>query len=115
MIAIENTERKDGESFVRYMKRIVAMAADKRISYTEMNDALFGNDNVYSEDNSRKMFYGFEKLCKRLEDGVNISQRPCYRGLRRPSLADNGDEVFPRSRYMGRFHYRVGTRKHLRQ
>ena len=73
MIIIENTERKEGETFVQYMKRIVAMAADKRISYTEMNDALFGKENVYSEDNSRKMFYGFEKLCKKLEDGVNIS------------------------------------------
>ncbi len=73
MSIIEITERKEGETFIQYMKRIVAMAADKRISYTEMNDALFGKENVYSEDNSRKMFYGFDKLCKKLEDSVNIS------------------------------------------
>ncbi len=82
MIIIEVTERKEGETFIQYMKRIVAMAADKRISYTEMNDALFGNENVYSEDNSRKMFYGFDKLCKKLEDDVNISNNEILSEIR---------------------------------
>lgn len=64
------------------MKRIVAMAADKRISYTEMNDALFGDENVYNEDNSRKMFYGFNKLCKKIEDGVDISDNEMLAEIR---------------------------------
>ena len=47
--------------------------------------------------------------------GIRKSQRPGYCGLRRPTLADHGDEVFSGPRYLGRFHYCTGTRKHLRQ
>lgn len=66
------TERKENESFTRFMKRIVAMAADKRISYTEMGDALLGDKNVYSEDNLRKSFYVLSKVCDKLEDETDI-------------------------------------------
>ncbi|MDE7360535.1 MAG: metallophosphoesterase family protein [Oscillospiraceae bacterium] len=55
------------------MKRIVAMAADKRISYAEMGDALLGDENVYSEDNLRKAFYVLNKVCGRIEDEVSIN------------------------------------------
>lgn len=67
------TERKENESFTRFMRRIIAMAADKRISYTEMGDALLGDKNVYSEDNHRKSFYVLSKVCDKLEDETDIS------------------------------------------
>ena len=67
------TDQKDGETFVAYIKRIVSMAANKRITYTEMGDALLGSENVYGEDNLRKAFYVLNKLCNKLEDDVDIS------------------------------------------
>lgn len=70
---MSETERKENESFTRYMKRIVAMAADKRISYTEMGDALLGDKNVYSGDNLRKAFYVLSKVCDKLEDNVDLN------------------------------------------
>lgn len=67
-----NTEHKAGESYSRFMKRVVSMAADKRISYAEMGDALLGDENVYSEDNLRKAFYVLNKVCNKIEDEVPI-------------------------------------------
>ena len=67
------TECQKDESYARFMKRIVAMAADKRISYAEMGDALLGDENVYSEDNLRKAFYVLNKVCRKIEDEVLIS------------------------------------------
>lgn len=67
------TERNENETYARFMKRIVAMAADKRISYVEMGDALLGDENVYSEDNLRKSFYVLNKVCGKIEDEVPIS------------------------------------------
>lgn len=64
-------ERRDGERYLSYLKRIVSMAADKRISYTEMGDALLGDENVYSEDNLRKSFYVMSKVCKKIDDDVD--------------------------------------------
>lgn len=68
---ISSTDRKDGESFTAYLKRIVSMAADKQISYAEMGDALLGDENVYSEDNLRKAFYVLNKLSNKLEDDIS--------------------------------------------
>lgn len=68
----EQTERKENESYARFMRRVVAMAADKRISYTEMGDALLGEENVYSEDNLRKQFYMLSKVCHKLEEDADI-------------------------------------------
>lgn len=48
------------------------MAADKRISYTEMGDALLGDKNVYSEDNLRKAFYVLTKVCDKFEEETDI-------------------------------------------
>lgn len=48
------------------------MAADKRISYTEMGDALLGEGNVYSEDNLRKAFYVLSKVCNKFEEDADI-------------------------------------------
>lgn len=62
------TERNENETYLRYMKRIVSMAADKRISYAEMGDALLGDKNVYSDDNLRKAFYVLSKICEKIED-----------------------------------------------
>lgn len=67
------TERKENESYVGFMKRIVAMAADKRISYTEMGNALLGTKNAYGEDNFRKSFYVLNKVCNKLDDDVVVS------------------------------------------
>lgn len=66
-----STERRNGERYLPYLKRIVSMAADKRISYTEMGDALLGDENVYSEDNLRKSFYVMSKVCKKIDDDVD--------------------------------------------
>lgn len=68
----EQTERKENESYARFMRRVVAMAADKRISYTEMGDALLGDKNVYSEDNLRKAFYVLTKVCDKFEEETDI-------------------------------------------
>lgn len=68
----EQTERKENESYARFMRRVVAMAADKRISYTEMGDALLGEGNVYSEDNLRKAFYVLSKVCNKFEEDADI-------------------------------------------
>lgn len=68
----EQTERKENESYARFMRRVVAMAADKRISYTEMGDALLGEGNVYSEDNLRKAFYVLSKVCNKFEEDAEI-------------------------------------------
>lgn len=62
------TERNDGEKFTPYFKRIVGLAADKRITYSEMGDALLGVANVYSEDNLRKAFYVLNKVCDKFEE-----------------------------------------------
>lgn len=71
---MNETERRENESYIAFMKRIVAMAADKRISYVEMGDALFGDENAYSNDNCRKMFYGFYKICKKLDENIEYSE-----------------------------------------
>lgn len=68
----EQTERKENESYARFMRRVVAMAADKRISYTEMGDALLGEGNVYSEDNLRKSFYVLSKVCDKFEEETDF-------------------------------------------
>lgn len=67
-----STERRDGERYLPYLKRIVSMAADKRISYTEMGDALLGDENVYSDDNLRKAFYVLSKICEKIDDDAPI-------------------------------------------
>lgn len=66
------TERNENETYLRFMKRIVSMAADKRISYAEMGDALLGDKNVYSDDNLRKAFYVLSKICEKIEDQVDL-------------------------------------------
>lgn len=68
-----NIERKDGEAYVPFLKRVVAMTADKRITYAEMGDALLGDENVYSEDNLRKAFYVLNKVCGKLEDNIEFN------------------------------------------
>lgn len=68
-----NIKRHNNESFISYFKRVIQLARDKRISYIEMNDLLFGQDNVYSSDNCRKMFYGFDKLAEKFEDDVLVT------------------------------------------
>lgn len=51
------------------------MAAEKQISYTEMGDAILGDENVYGEDNLRKAFYVLNKLCKKLDDDLRYDEK----------------------------------------
>lgn len=51
------------------------MAAEKQISYTEMGDAILGDENVYREDNLRKAFYVLNKLCKKLDDDLRYDEK----------------------------------------
>lgn len=67
------TERREDESYFRFMKRMVDMASDKRITYTEMGDALLGERNVYSNDNLRKAFYVLSKVLDELENDIEMS------------------------------------------
>lgn len=71
---MSETERRENESYVAFMKRIVNMAADKRISYVEMGDALLGDKNAYSNDNCRKAFYVLYKICEKLDDNIEYSE-----------------------------------------
>ena len=80
----------------------------KKVQYERFPD----NDEI--EDPKDRIPWTSGTGYKVLQGSVK-SQRPDYRGLRRPSLADHGDEVFSGARYLGRFHYRAGTRKYLRQ
>lgn len=61
------TERQENENYNSYLKRIVAMAADKQITYTEMGDALLGIQNTYSADNLRKAFYVINKVVENID------------------------------------------------
>ena len=61
-------ERLDGEPYVSFMKRVIAAVKNDDIDYMEMGDALLGEDNVYSSDNSRKAFYFLDKICKKIDD-----------------------------------------------
>lgn len=67
------TERRQGESYISYLKRIVGMTAAKQIKYTEMGDALIGDRNVYSEDNLRKGFYLLSKICDNIGNEADYS------------------------------------------
>lgn len=61
-------ERLEGEPYVSFMKRVIVAVKNDDIDYTEMGDALLGEDNVYSSDNSRKAFYFLDKICKKIDD-----------------------------------------------
>lgn len=82
IISISSTDRKDGENYVSFLKRIVSMAADKRISYAEMGDALLGSENVYSEDNLRKAFYVLTKISDKLENDIIYESNDFVRDIR---------------------------------
>lgn len=49
------------------------MAANKQVTYSEMGDALLGDENVYGEDNLRKAFYVLDKLCRKMENNIDLS------------------------------------------
>lgn len=70
---IITTQRLENESYISYLKRIVRLAADKQISYTEMGDCLLGSGNVYSEDNLRKAFYCLNKIVDKIDDNCQVT------------------------------------------
>ena len=47
-------ERKSGESYVSYAKRLTNSVEDGIIEYKEYGDSLLGIDNNYSSENIRK-------------------------------------------------------------
>lgn len=67
-------ERKDGESFLSYCKRLTSLIDSKTIGYTEYGDGLLGAENCYSSENIRKFFYIFKKILEKLDDNVEISE-----------------------------------------
>ena len=66
-------ERKDGESYISYVKRTTQECSNKNISYAEWGDNILGYENVYSEDNCRKGFYIVSKLLNKIDESVNIT------------------------------------------
>jgi len=66
-------KRVDGESYVKFIKRIISLVEQKTINYNEMGDALLGEDNVYSSDNLRKSFYVLKKLSEKIEDDYVVT------------------------------------------
>lgn len=79
---MKQLQRNENETYVQFMKRVVAAVENDEIGYSKMGDLLFGSGNVYSEDNLRKMYYGISKICGKIEDdelkrysGYNITNR----------------------------------------
>lgn len=65
--------RKDGETYVAYVKRVVGLVRDGQLSYLDMGNALLGADNCYSSDNLRKAFYVLNKIVDKLETEIVVT------------------------------------------
>jgi hypothetical protein len=65
--------RKKGESYLSYARRLTAAVDDNVIDYDAYGDLLLGADNVYSSENIRKFFYGFKKFLERLDESIDIT------------------------------------------
>lgn len=62
--------RNKNETYVSYLKRVIQAVRTKQISYDEMGDCLFGEENVYCHDNLRKMFYALDIIADKLDEDV---------------------------------------------
>ena len=70
---IETTNRQNGETYLTYVKRIIQMVRDSKISYIEMGDALLGTGNVYSSENLRKAYYVLDKMIDKIDGDAVIT------------------------------------------
>jgi len=59
-------QRRDGESYLTYIRRVTEACSNKKISYTEWGDSVLGTENVYSSDNLRKAFYCVNKMLDKI-------------------------------------------------
>ena len=59
--------RKDGESYIEYIRRVTDSKDCGSISFKEWGDYLLGHDNNYSEDNLRKSYYVIKKILPKIE------------------------------------------------
>lgn len=73
--------RKEGESYLAYAKRLMCALKDKTIGYKEFGDLLLGTDNVYSNDNIRKFSYGFEKFLNRMDESMEFTDESLMENL----------------------------------
>lgn len=67
------TDKKPNETYIAYMKRIIDMKSNGRITYTEMADCLIGEENNYSSDNARKAYYFLNKIVKFIDDDYVVT------------------------------------------
>ena len=66
-------ERKTGESYISFLKRVVEMKSAKAISYREMGEALV-DENRWSADNWRKFYYCIKPILDKIDDDVDIDK-----------------------------------------
>lgn len=67
-------ERKDGEKYVSYIKRIVNAKENNKITYDEMGDFLVGKENNHwSSDNWRKSYYTLKEIIKNIDDDIDVT------------------------------------------
>lgn len=66
-------ERKVGESYISFLKRVVEMKSAKMISYREMGEALV-DENRWSADNWRKFYYCIKPILDKIDDDVDIDK-----------------------------------------
>lgn len=74
-------DRKDGESYLEYIKRITNKCEDKQITYSEWGDYILGAENVYSNDNCRKAFYIVNKLMDKIDLTCEITDDKVFKEL----------------------------------
>ena len=68
-------DRKDGEKYVTFLKRVINAKEDNKITYDEMGDLLIGKDNNrWSSDNWRKSYYTLKEIIKNIDDNVDFTQ-----------------------------------------
>ena len=66
-------ERKSGESYISYAKRLTNSVEDGIIEYKEYGDSLLGIDNNYSSENIRKFYYMFKKWLNNIDDEIEFN------------------------------------------
>ena len=74
-------DRKDGESYLEYIKRITNKCEDKQITYSEWGDYILGAENVYSNDNCRKAFYVVNKLMDKIDSTCEVTDDKVFKEL----------------------------------
>lgn len=61
-------QRNENETYIQFMKRVIAAVKNDAIDYQEMGSFLLGERNSYSNDNLRKAFYVLDKICDNIDD-----------------------------------------------